>query len=126
MDLPTVDGASPTPPYEQVREQLARAIEEGTLHPATKLPTVRRLASDLGLAVNTVARTYRELESAGLIETRGRNGTFVTGAESPVRRRARDAADRYLRTMRDLGFGDAECLAVLRREIEGGRSATPD
>lgn len=118
MDLPIVDALSSTPPYEQVREQLARAIEDGTLHPATRLPTVRRLASDLGLATNTVARTYRELESAGLVETRGRNGTFVTGGESPTRRRAQHAADRYLRTMRDLGFGDAECLAMLRREIE--------
>ena len=113
-----IDMTAPVPPYEQIREQLARAIEDGTLVPATKLPTVRQLAADLDLAVNTVARAYRELESAGLIETRGRNGSFVTGGASPARRHAQRATADFLRKMRDLGFGDAEALAMLRREIE--------
>ncbi|HEY2673108.1 MAG TPA: GntR family transcriptional regulator, partial [Rugosimonospora sp.] len=62
-----IDAGSPVPPYEQVRVQLARQIGDRTLAVGTRLPTVRRLATDLGLAVNTVARAYRELEEAGLI-----------------------------------------------------------
>jgi DNA-binding transcriptional regulator YhcF (GntR family) len=76
----TVDSTSPMPPYEQLRSQLARQIHERTLAVGARLPTVRRLAADLGLAVNTVARAYRELEDSGLIETRGRAGSFVAAA----------------------------------------------
>lgn len=49
------------------------------LPPGAKLPPVRRLAGDLGLAPNTVARAFRELEAAGLVETQGRRGTIVAG-----------------------------------------------
>jgi len=70
-----------TPPYEQLRRQLAQAIGSGILRPGERLPPLRQLASDLGLAVGTVARTYRELEAAGLIRTRRGGGTRV--ADTP-------------------------------------------
>src|SRR3954454_16179197 len=81
----SIDSGSPVPPYEQVRAQLAAQIGDRTLAVGTRLPTVRRLAADLGLAVNTVARAYRELEENGLVETRGRAGTFVSAAGEQVR-----------------------------------------
>ncbi|MBA2497097.1 MAG: GntR family transcriptional regulator, partial [Acidimicrobiia bacterium] len=62
-----VDGRSPVPPFEQLRGQLAGAIGAGRLPPGERLPTLRQLAADLGLAPNTVGRAYRELELAGLI-----------------------------------------------------------
>lgn len=117
LDMLSIDAESSVPPFEQVRGQLAAAIRNGTLAPETRLPTVRTLAGDLGLAVNTVARSYKELELAGLVETRGRNGTFVAGvgsADSPAARAARS----FLRRMRELGVTDAETLALVRREIE--------
>ncbi len=52
-------------------------IANGLLMPGQKLPTVRQLAADLGLAPNTVARAYRELEADNIITTHGRRGTFV-------------------------------------------------
>jgi DNA-binding transcriptional regulator YhcF (GntR family) len=76
MDL-RIDPASGDAPYEQVRQQIAVAAEAGVLAPGHRLPTVRSLASDLGLAVNTVARAYRELEADGVVETHGRGGTLV-------------------------------------------------
>jgi len=85
----TVDNSSPVPPFEQVRAQLATQIADGLLVPGTRLPTVRQLADDLGLAVNTVARSYRELEAAGMVETRGRGGTVVTAGGRPALRRSR-------------------------------------
>lgn len=116
MGLLVLDPGSPIPAYEQIRAQIAAAIEDGSLSPAVQLPTVRRLASDLGLAVNTVARAYRELELAGLIETRGRHGTFVAG--SGTREFAVEAARTFLEQMRELGMSPAETSALLRREAE--------
>lgn len=118
MGLLVLDPRSSTPPYEQVRSQIAAAIVSGRLLPTVRLPTVRRLAGDLGIAVNTVARAYRELELAGLVETRGRQGTFVAGPPSQTRELAVQAARAFLRQMRELGFDDAEALAILRHEAE--------
>lgn len=59
---------SPVPPYEQLREQIAGLIATGLLQAGQRLPPVRQLAADLGLAGGTVARAYRELEQAGLVE----------------------------------------------------------
>ena len=75
-----VDAAAATPPYEQVRAQIAALVRSGSLPVGARLPTVRKLAENLGLAVNTVARSYKELEADGVIETRGRHGTFVAAA----------------------------------------------
>jgi DNA-binding transcriptional regulator YhcF (GntR family) len=74
----TVALGDPTPPYEQVRRQLAGHIATGRLMAGSRLPPVRQLAADLGLAAGTVARAYRELEEAGLITTGRARGTHVT------------------------------------------------
>jgi DNA-binding transcriptional regulator YhcF (GntR family) len=118
VDLLTLDPGSPVPPFEQVRSQLAAAIGNGSLGQSIRLPTVRQLAADLGLAANTVAKAYRELELAGLIETRGRHGTFVAGAPTAQRALAVRAAQDFMRRMRELGIGDAEALAILNREVD--------
>jgi DNA-binding transcriptional regulator YhcF (GntR family) len=109
----TVDVTSPVPPFEQVRAQLAAQIVDQVLVPGTRLPTVRQLASDLGLAVNTVARSYRELEAAGLVETRGRGGTVVTAGGDRARERVLAAAQRYAALAHDLGLGADEALRVV-------------
>lgn len=108
----TVDADAVEPPYEQVREQIRAQVLSGELTPGTKLPTVRRLAGDLGLATNTVARAYRELEALGVIETRGRAGSVVTGGG--LDRAAREAAHEYVARLRSLGVGEDEALALVR------------
>jgi DNA-binding transcriptional regulator YhcF (GntR family) len=113
MPLVTIDPDDPEPPYEQVREQVRAQVASGELPPGTKLPTVRRLAGDLGLATNTVARAYRELEALGVIETRGRAGSVVTG--DGVDRAAREAAHTYAERLRALGLGPDEGVELLRR-----------
>jgi DNA-binding transcriptional regulator YhcF (GntR family) len=100
MDLLSLDPESAVSPFEQVRAQIAAAIDTGVLAAASRLPTVRSLAADLGLATNTVARSHRELELAGLLETRGRQGTFVAGAPSERRMLATRAAREFTRRMR--------------------------
>jgi DNA-binding transcriptional regulator YhcF (GntR family) len=108
----TVDPNAAEPPYEQVREQVRAQVQAGELAPGTRLPTVRRLAGDLGLAANTVARAYRELEALGVIETRGRAGSVVTGGG--VERAAREAAHDYVARMRALGVGPDEAARLVR------------
>jgi DNA-binding transcriptional regulator YhcF (GntR family) len=114
----TIDTSSDVPPYEQVRLQLARKINDGSLPVGTKLPTVRQLAGDLGLAVNTVARAYRELEGADLLETRGRAGTFVGSNGSNSRSRAAEAAARYVATTDGLGIARIDALAIVRASLD--------
>lgn len=110
----TIDTGSPVPPYEQVRAQLAAQINDGTLAVGTRLPTVRRLAADLGLAANTVARSYRELEDASLVDTRGRAGTFVSATGDRSRAAAAKAASEYAATTKALGLSSDEALRIVR------------
>jgi DNA-binding transcriptional regulator YhcF (GntR family) len=114
----TIDATSATPPYEQVRSQLARQISDRTLAVGTRLPTVRGLATDLGLAANTVARAYRELEDAGLVETRGRAGTFVSAQGQRSRAAVQQAAREYAATARALGVDRAEALSIVTAAIK--------
>jgi len=111
-----VDPASPASPYEQVRGQIAQLIRKGELPRGTRLPTVRQLAGDLGLAVNTVARAYKELEAERLIEGRGRNGTFVLASRSRVDdEETRAAAVIFARAARRAGISQAEATQLLRK-----------
>jgi GntR family transcriptional regulator len=124
----SVDLRSPVPPFEQIRGQIASLITVGTLAPGTRLPTVRSLAADLGLAAGTVARAYKELELAGLVETRRRNGTVVAGTPAPpvpapapaeviAAAEVTAAVDRYIADGRAAGLDDAALLAIVRTKL---------
>ena len=115
LDL-TVDGAGDEPPYEQIRTQIAGQVASGELPPGTKLPTVRALAETLGIAPNTVARAYRELEHSGVVSTRGRHGTVVNGDGRD--RAAKEAAASYADAMRSLGVRQDEALELVRRAFD--------
>jgi DNA-binding transcriptional regulator YhcF (GntR family) len=106
-DWMRLDAKASTPLFDQLRIQIIDAIRDGRLAAGTRLPTVRALAGGLGLAVNTVARTYRELEVANMVETRGRAGTFVCGVD-PADARMVAAARVYVDTARVLGVGPAD------------------
>lgn len=120
-----VDTASPVPAYEQLRSQLAGLIASGQLPIGHRLPTIRQLSADLGLAPGTVARVYRELEAAGFVSSRVRHGTVVLAAPraaaSVVRELVEEAAGAYAATARRLGLNVDDALAVVRaRWAEGG------
>jgi DNA-binding transcriptional regulator YhcF (GntR family) len=110
-----VDPSSGVPPFEQVREAIRGQVATGELKAGFRLPPVRSLAAELDLAANTVARAYKELEALGVVETRGRAGTFVAGAG--VERSLREAASSYVTTARTLGVGDVEVLEAVRRAL---------
>lgn len=113
----TIDPQSSTPPFEQLRAQIIQQIGDGALAPGTKLPAVRRLAGDLGLAANTVARTYRELEQEGYVRTAGRNGTIVADSAVDVNAEAQSLAHEFALAMRGLGLGPDEAVAYVRRAL---------
>ena len=112
-----IDPRSPVPPYEQLREQLFGAVSSGELAPGSRLPTVRRLADDLGLAPGTVARAYRELEAAGLVVTRRGGGTRVadrpSSASAAVTSLLEEAAREYLARAKALGAGPDRAIQVV-------------
>ena len=117
----SLDPDDPTPPYEQLRRQLADLITAGQLAPGDRLPPLRQLAGDLALAVGTVARTYRELEHDGLLTTSRGGGTRVASPGTPpttTRRRLLTGMTRdYLDRARSLGFTDDEIIAALGRQL---------
>ena len=113
-----VDTSSPVPPFEQLRQQLMAQIDGGELTAGTQLPTVRRLAGDLGIAPNTVARTYRALEQAGLVRTAGRRGTVVAEPSVDVGEDARRTATDFVRRMRALGLDPTETLHLVRQALD--------
>jgi DNA-binding transcriptional regulator YhcF (GntR family) len=125
-----LDDTSPVPPYEQIRAQVAAMIGSGVLPPGTRLPPIRQLAGDLGLAVNTVARAYRELEAGKLVTSRVRTGTVVA-SRSPhepddrttadTRRLLAEAAQAFAATTRRLGIADQDALAAVTAELGGVR-----
>lgn len=109
----TVDPEAATAPFEQIRAQIAEQARSGALPVGYKLPTVRGFAEELGLAANTVAKAYRALESDGVIETRGRHGTFVAAAGDAAGRQAAEAAQTYAQRARRLGLDRAAALATV-------------
>ncbi|MGR6317136.1 GntR family transcriptional regulator [Micromonospora soli] len=115
-----LDPDSAAPPYEQVRGQLAAMIGDGRLPVGTRLPAVRQLAADLGLAVNTVARAYRELEGTGLVETRGRHGTVVAPGRDDATDRLHRAAAGYAAEAARLGVPPERALALVRAALDAG------
>jgi GntR family transcriptional regulator len=119
-----VDLHSPVPPFEQVRHQISVLATSGVLPVGTRLPSIRQLAADLGLAPGTVARAYRELEAEGVVASRVRHGTIVLDRPVPteVERAARldDAARVYALTAQAVGADPAQALRVVHAALGTG------
>ena len=110
----TVDVTSGVPPYEQIRGQVASLIAAGALPAGTRLPTIRDLAADLGIAVGTAVRAYRELESAGLVVSRRRTGTVVAPGQLLGTTTLQAAVADLVAAARRNGVPDADLLALVR------------
>lgn len=122
--LVTVDPDSPMPPYEQLRHQLELQIRSGVLAPGQRLPTVRQLANDLGLAKNTVARAFAELERGGFVMGAGRRGTIVVGPLDGASDRntlITDAARRFFAEIAPVDPTFSEMLDALKRVVNDGQ-----
>ena len=111
-DLLRVDASASTPLFDQLRTGVIDGVRAGVLPPGTRLPTVRELAGQLGVATNTVARAYRELETAAIVETRGRFGTFISRVD-PTAAAMAAAAREYVEVARALGLTKSDAVSYL-------------
>ena len=116
----TIDESSTTPPFRQLHDAVLAALASGELTPGTRLPTVRALAGELGLATNTVASAYRALEEAGVVEGRGRAGTFVRLGSDPVEAEARRIALEAASALARLGVTRERAVALLADAYDAG------
>jgi GntR family transcriptional regulator len=109
-----VDPRSGVPLYVQLVEQIKRAVQVGILRPGESLPTVRRLAAELHIALNTIVKAYAELEALGIIETRGGAGTVIrAGVHDVLRPQAMDQLRERLKTLAN----DAAALEVSEYDL---------
>lgn len=115
----TVDTTSTVPVYEQLVQCVTDGIASGSLEAGDRIPPVRSLATELGLAAGTVAKAYRTMEASGLIETRGRKGTFIAQSSDDRHAAACRAAAEYLdRAAGDLHYSPEECLQIVQRMLD--------
>lgn len=107
-----LDPNSEEPVFAQICSAIRVDVISGRLSAGVRLPSTRALAAELDVAVNTVAKAYRELEIEGIVEGRGRHGTYVMDLADTVAERE---AMRFVTTMRSLGVTREESLALVRR-----------
>ncbi|MBI2298848.1 MAG: GntR family transcriptional regulator [Armatimonadetes bacterium] len=117
-----VDPAGRKPLGQQLGEQVRAAVATGALRPGERLPSVRELSRELVVNPNTVARVYAELEQAGLVYARPGLGVFVAEprvelAERFRRERLQAALGAFLTEAVLLGFGPAEVLSAVERQL---------
>jgi DNA-binding transcriptional regulator YhcF (GntR family) len=117
----TIDRGLEDPVYEQVADQVRQLVASGALSPGTALPSVRQLAGDLGVNLNTIARAYRLLESEGFLVIRDRAGVTVAAPAAEIEHSARarllDEMRAILARLRQAGMTTEELLPVVRREL---------
>jgi DNA-binding transcriptional regulator YhcF (GntR family) len=116
-----LDANSPLPPFEQVRDQLGGLIATGGLAEGERLPTVRGLATELGLAAGTVARAYKELEAAGLVTTRSRAGTVVAPQAQSTEVALRTAARAFAACAVEADVDDMTAVDAVREALRSAR-----
>jgi len=122
-----LDAASGVPFYRQIIDQVLLAVGDGRLKPGTQLPTVRQLAVELSVNLNTVAKAYREMEIRGIVETQQGTGTFVAHRKPEKKTAERRKAlgklvEQFLSLATAQGFTHEELAdALLERIEEAGR-----
>jgi len=119
-----LDPASGVPFYRQIIDQVGLAVADGRLARGAQLPTVRQLAVDLSVNLNTIARAYKEMEIRGLVTTQQGTGTFVAHRKperkSAERRKALEAlVAQFLAHAAARGFSNEEIAEALFERTDG-------
>lgn len=118
----TIDRSLEEPVYAQVAHQLRQLIASGALLPGKTLPSVRRLAGDLGVNLNTIARAYRLLEDEGFLVIRGRSGAKVAppaeGVEGPANKKLIEELRANLARLRQAGVTSEELSGIVQQEVQ--------
>lgn len=114
-----ISPADGVPIYLQIVNQVRLQVAAGRLQEGDELPAIRTLAERLTINPNTVARAYRELETLGLVEKRRTNGTFISGAGSPLaqaekRRQLTERVDSLLAEAHQMSFPLEDLVDLLK------------
>ncbi len=112
--------SSGIPLYLQLMEQVKHAVETGALHEGDQLPTIRKLAEDLVMNPNTVARAYRELEHMGVIEVKHGSGAFIkesAAGRSPLIHKGQSVMQSTIGRLVSLGLTEDELRRVFENEL---------
>jgi GntR family transcriptional regulator len=114
-----INFSSGVPIYLQLMEQIKHAVATGAIRASEQLPTIRKIAEELTMNPNTVARAYRELEREGIVEVRHGLGVFVAGPQSSTTKTAEiRKAGEVLRIAMEKGMALDLSESELRRVFE--------
>jgi len=121
-----LDTATGVPFYRQVIDQILAGIATGALRTGEQLPTVRALAVDLKVNLNTVGKAYKELEIRGVLTTQQGSGTFIAAVkverdEVERRRKVVQVVDEFLARVAGLGLPPQDLLTELKVRLEEER-----
>jgi GntR family transcriptional regulator len=117
-----VSPSSGVPIYLQLMAQIKHAVEVGAIREGEQLPTIRKVAEELAMNPNTVARAYRELEHEGIIEVRHGSGAFVAQARASTAkiaqiRKAAEVLRHAIESATGLGLSESELRRVFEDEL---------
>ncbi len=117
-----VDFDASKPIYQQVIDEIRKAVARGALKPGEKIPSQRELAQSLQVNPNTIQRAYREMEQSNLVETLRGQGTFIKDNPSLFLEIRRDMVEEalkgFINEMHSLGFDDNEILKLIEEKLQ--------
>jgi GntR family transcriptional regulator len=121
MDL-RINFSSGVPIYLQLMEQIKHAVDTGAIRGGEQLPTIRKIAEELAMNPNTVAKAYRELEREGIIDVRHGSGAYVaepktSSTKTAAIQNAAEALRQAIETGQTLGLSESELRRVFENEL---------
>ena len=120
-----IDLYSRTPIYEQIKEQIIELINKGVYKPLDKLPSIRTMAADLELNVNTVKRAFQDLEAEGVVYSLQGRGVFVSGNavnNEGVKAKAAESLTTAIASAKAKGLTKDEIIALTKKIFEEGEN----
>jgi len=121
-----IDFSSGVPIYLQLMEQVKHAVETGAVRAGEQLPTIRKVAEELAMNPNTVARAYRELEHEGVVEVRHGSGAYVAEPKATPKMEAIRQTGEVLRGAIERGLALGLAEPEIRRTFENELLRMPE
>lgn len=117
-----IDTESPIPVYQQIKNQLKGMIISKELSKGVKIPSIRNLASMLGVSINTVARAYYELEKEGFLKLDGRRGSEIINNPEPNENQKKEflikLTEEYLLRTKEFLYTKEEILKIVKEKYD--------
>jgi GntR family transcriptional regulator len=130
MIILSIDRESKKSVYEQVASQVRQLVASGALVPGATLPSVRQLAGDLGVNLNTVARAYRLLKAEGFLTIRDRAGVTVSAPAGTIEHsdqaKLLDQLRVTLAQLRQAGIAPDDLLRAVQCDVKAMKSTTEE